>query len=128
MGFLILILGGLTSIIFIAASGKSQRIGDMVAGTVVVNTVSKFSVHDTIFMRVAETGYKVRFPQAIRLSDRDINTIKSVLTQVRKTNDYQMCNRVAEKVKNVLEIKSDMYASDLLEKIMEDYNYLATRE
>lgn len=127
-GFLILTLGGLTSIIFIAASGKSQRIGDMVAGTVVVNTVSKFSVHDTIFMRVAESGYKVRFPQAIRLSDRDINTIKSVLTQVHKTNDHQMCNRVADKVKTVLDIKSDMYSSDLLEKIMEDYNYLATRE
>jgi hypothetical protein len=31
-------------------------------------------------------------------------------------------------VKTVLEITSDMYAMDFLEKIMADYNYLATRE
>ncbi len=127
-GFLILILGGITSIIFMSISSRSQRLGDMVAGTVVVNTQSAFTVHDTIFMNVTEAGYKVKFPQAIRLSDRDINTIKNVITQAQKTNNHQMCNRVAAKVQTVLEVSSDMYAIDFLEKIMEDYNYLATRE
>ncbi|MES2432105.1 MAG: RDD family protein [Bacteroidota bacterium] len=127
-GYLVLIIGSLISVIFISASKKSQRIGDMVAGTVVVNTASDITVHDTIFMNINETGYQVKYPQAIKLSDRDINTIKNVITQAQKTNNYQMCNRVAGKVKNVLEISSDMYDIDFLEKIMEDYNYLATRE
>jgi uncharacterized RDD family membrane protein YckC len=128
MGFLILFIGGIISIIIISTSKRNQRLGDIVAGTVVVNTVSKFTVNDTIFMHVAENNYKVKFPQVMRLSDRDINTIKNVLTQVHKTNDHQMCNRVAGKVKEVLDINTDMFAIDFLEKIMADYNYLATRE
>jgi len=35
---------------------------------------------------------------------------------------------VEAKVKEVLGIKSDMYAPDFLEKLLEDYNYLATKE
>ena len=64
----------------------------------------------------------------MRLSDSDINTIKTVLTQSRKRNTVDMCYRVEAKVKEVLGIKSDMYAPDFLEKLLEDYNYLATKE
>lgn len=127
-GFMLLILGGVTSIIVMIMSAKSQRLGDLVAGTVVVNTKSKLTVHDTIFQHVRQEDYKVSFPEVMRLSDRDINTIKNVLVQSKKTNQYEMCNRVAFKVQEVLKIGSEMYAYDFLEKIMEDYNYLATRE
>lgn len=127
-GLVWLIIGGITSIVIISVSPKSQRLGDIVAGTVVVETVSKLSVHDTIFMHVAETGYKVKFPEVMRLSDRDINTIKNVINQSKKNNTYDMCNRIAAKVQDVLRVPSDMYAMEFLEKIMEDYNYLATRE
>ena len=128
VGFYVLILGGITSIIIIAANSKNQRLGDILAGTTVINTRSKLTVHDTIFMNIVQTDYKVQFPQAIRLSDRDINTIKSVVTQTQKHNNYDMCNRVADKVKTVLNISTDMYSIDFLEKIIADYNYLATRE
>jgi uncharacterized RDD family membrane protein YckC len=127
-GIFWLIIGGITSIIIISISSKSQRLGDMVAGTVVVETASKLTVHDTIFMHVAHTDYKVKFPEVMRLSDRDINTIKNVINQAKKTNTYDMCNRIAAKVQDVLKVPTDMYAMEFLEKIMEDYNYLATRE
>jgi hypothetical protein len=39
-----------------------------------------------------------------------------------------MCNRIAMKVQDVLKVPTDMYAMDFLEKIMEDYNYLSTKE
>ena len=64
----------------------------------------------------------------MRLSDSDINTIKTVLTRSKKNNNIEMCLRVEAKVKEVLSIKSDMYAPDFLEKLLEDYNYLATKE
>ena len=127
-GVLWLIIGGLTSIIIISVSPKSQRLGDIVAGTVVVETVTKLTVEDTIFMQVSQTDYQVKFPEVMRLSDRDINTIKNVINQTKKTNTYEMCNRIAVKVQDVLKVSTDMYAIDFLEKIMEDYNYLATRE
>ncbi len=127
-GLLWLIIGGITSIIIIGVSPKSQRLGDIVASTVVVNTKSKLTVDDTIFMNVAQSNYAVKFPEVMHLSDRDINTIKTVINQSAKTNQFDMCNRVAFKVQKVLNVSTDMYAIDFLEKIMEDYNYLSTRE
>lgn len=128
--FYIVITGilGMVVVIIIAVTPKSQRLGDMTAGTVVVNTKSKLTVEDTVFMEVNKTDYKVTFPDVMRLSDRDINTIKTVLTQAGKRNNYEMCNRVALKVKEVLKINTDMYPDQFLEKLLEDYNYLATKE
>ncbi len=128
LGLLWLMIGGITSVIIIAISPKSQRLGDIVAGTVVVETKSKLTVEDTIFMHVAQSDYEVKFPEVMRLSDRDINTIKNVLSQTKKTNNYEMCNRIAVKVQDVLKVSTDMYAINFLEKIMEDYNYLASKE
>jgi uncharacterized RDD family membrane protein YckC len=126
MGFLF--MGGITSVIIMVVSQKSQRLGDIVAGTVVVNTKSTLTVHDTIFKQVSQTDYKVTFPEVMKLSDRDINTIKNVIIQAQRTNNFEMCNRVAFKVQDVLKIPSSLYAIDFLEKILEDYNYLSTRE
>ena len=55
-------------------------------------------------MEVNKTDYKVMFPEVMRLSDRDINTIKTVLMQASKRSNYDMCHRVALKVKEVLKI------------------------
>lgn len=127
-GFGFLMVGGICSIIFITVTPNSQRLGDIVAGTVVVSTSSNLTVQDTIFMQVQPTGYRVQFPEVMKLSDRDINTIKNVLTQAKKTNNFEMCNRVAFKVQEVLQIPSNMYAFEFLEKMLEDYNYLAAKE
>ena len=121
-------LFGIAVVVTIAVTGKSQRLGDLAAGTVVVNTKSKLSVEDTVFMDVNKTDYKVMFPDVMRLSDRDINTIKTVLMQANKRNNFDMCYRVAVKVKDVLKINTDLYPDQFLEKLLEDYNYLATRE
>ncbi|HAN66282.1 MAG TPA: hypothetical protein DCQ34_08495 [Chitinophagaceae bacterium] len=64
----------------------------------------------------------------MRLSDGDINTIKSVLTQAQKTGNTEMCHRVEWKVKEVLSIRSNMSGTEFLEKLLTDYNYLATKE
>lgn len=121
-------LFGIAVVIIISVSPKSQRLGDMIAGTVVVNARSALTVADTVFMNINKTDYKVMFPEVMRLSDRDINTIKSVLQQAGKRNNYDMCHRVALKIKEVLNIQSNLYVDQFLEKLLEDYNYLATKE
>jgi len=121
-------LFGIAVVIIISVSNKSQRLGDMAAGTVVVNAKSALTVADTVFMNINTTDYKVMFPEVMRLSDRDINTIKGVLMQAGKRNNYDMCNRVSYKIKEVLNINSDMHVDQFLEKLLADYNYLATKE
>jgi len=121
-------LFGIAVVIIISVSNKNQRLGDMAAGTVVVNTRSALTLADTVFMQIDKTDYKVMFPEVMRLSDRDINTIKGVLIQAGKRNNYDMCNRVSMKIKEVLNINSDMHVDQFLEKLLADYNYLATKE
>ncbi len=119
---------GVAVVIVILVSKKSQRLGDMAAGTVVVDAKSFMSVQDTIFINLNTENYKVTFPEVMRLSDNDINTIKTVLMQARKNHNHDICIRVEYKIKEVLKIESRLSAIDFLEKLMEDYNYLATRE
>ncbi len=119
---------GVAVVIAILVSKKSQRLGDMAAGTVVVDAKTSMSVNDTIFIAVNTTNYKPLFPEVMRLSDNDINTIKTVLTQAQKNHNHDICMRIEYKVKDVLKIESKLSSTDFLEKLLEDYNYLATKE
>lgn len=119
---------GIAVVIVILISKKSQRLGDIAAGTVVVDARTSMSIHDTIFVDVRTENYTVTFPEVMRLSDNDINTIKSVLTQARKSHNHDICTRVEYKIKEVLKIDSRLSSIDFLEKLLEDYNYLATKE
>jgi uncharacterized RDD family membrane protein YckC len=126
----ILITGflGLIVVVIIAVTKKSQRLGDIAANTVVVNTRSTLTVNDTVFMDIRQPGYVVKFPQVLKLTDRDINTIKNVVSHYYKTRGTDTLRRVASKVQLVLGIQTDMYAIDFLEKLLADYNYLATKD
>jgi uncharacterized RDD family membrane protein YckC len=118
---------GLVVLIFIAVSKKNQRLGDIAANTVVINTVSPFSVNDTVFMEISDKNYVVTFPQVLKLSDRDINTIKNVVNLYHQAQNNQTCDRLAWKVQEVLQIQTDMYSINFLETLLADYNYLATK-
>ncbi len=118
---------GVLVLILIAVSKKNQRLGDLAANTVVVNTESSFSVKDTVFMNIDETSYLVKFPEVLKLSDRDINTIKNVVDLYHKEYNSEICDRLASKVQEVLHIDSEMYSINFLETLLADYNYLATK-
>ena len=119
---------GIIVVIIIGVSKKSQRLGDIAANTAVVNTKSKLSVHDTVFMAISQPDYIVKFPEVLKLTDRDINTIKNVVNHFYKIHNADTAIRVARKVQDVLKVSTDMYAVDFLEKLLADYNYLATKE
>ncbi len=119
---------GMIVVIIIAISRKSQRLGDLAAGTTVVDLRQRFSLSDTLFMDIADEAYEVRFPEVMRLTDRDINAVRSVIHQARRFQQYDMASRVAVKIKTVLQIETDMDDIFFLEKLIMDYNYIATRE
>jgi len=105
-------------------SAKSQRIGDFAAGTVVIDKNYKANINETIYLEIEDTGYKPLFPQVMRLTDRDINGIRNLLNTKRPTREIDHYTiDVAQKIKTVLGIQTDMYAVDFLEKLLQDYNY-----
>lgn len=119
---------GIAVVIIILSTKKNQRLGDIAAGTAIVDAKTTMNINDTIFINVNANNYKVSHPEVMRLSDNDINTIKTVLTQARKNHNHDICMRVEYKIKEVLKIESKLSSIDFLEKLLEDYNFLATKE
>ena len=113
-------------LILVAVHKKSKRLGDLAAGTLLIKANPKGSLEDTIFIEVSDSYVPV-FPQVMRLSDRDINTIKGILDTGRQTGHIQMVENASNRVKNVLAIQDAMPAFDFLETLLKDYNYLSTK-
>jgi len=105
---------------------KSQRLGDLAAGTLIIDLRTKTGLDETVFMET-EDSYVPLFPEVMRLSDRDLNIIKSVYNTVLKRNDYALAERTAEKIETALKIRSTQHPLTFLETLLKDYNYLSTR-
>lgn len=116
-----------TDIILVNASPKAQRLGDMLAHTMLIRINERSTINDTIFLHVRE-DYIPSFPQVMALSDRDINALKSILDAARKQHDYNLAERAADKIKYHLQIQSSISAFDFLEILLKDYNYLSANK
>jgi uncharacterized RDD family membrane protein YckC len=125
---LIVCFFGIIVIIIVAVTKNHQRLGDLAANTVLVKTRINTSINDTVFQEVDQKNYTVQFPQVMQLSDRDINTIKSVLSNSANKNGEDLAWRIADRVKAALKIEANMHPINFLDKLLEDYNYLATKE
>ncbi|HUQ66026.1 MAG TPA: RDD family protein [Flavitalea sp.] len=115
-----------TGIASIMLTQKSQRVGDIVAGTILIDTRNSTSWEDTVFTEISD-HYKPRYPQVMQLSDRDINTLKNVIDTVKKNNDHDLANRIAQRIISKTKIETEEYAIDFLETLLLDYNYYSTR-
>lgn len=118
-----LIFSGVAAVLF---TNKSQRLGDIVAGTILIDTRNRASWEDTVFTELSE-NYKPRFPQVMQLTDRDINTLKHIIETVKKKNDHQLARRIAQRIQSKTNIQTEDYPLDFLETLMTDYNYYSTR-
>lgn len=116
----------IADIILVVSSKKGQRIGDLLAKTILIRTQTKGDIEDTVFIEVADS-YVPSFPQIMQLSDKDINSIKSILETARKRGDYMMAESAAAKIKSHLKIESGMAAFDFLDVLLKDYNYLSVK-
>ncbi len=116
----------LTDIILVANSKKAQRIGDVLAQTIVIKTSAKESLQNTVFTEVEE-GYTPKFPEVMRISDKDLNIIKTLLSKAKSSKHHEELDLAAAKVKAYLKIETDMYPYEFLEKLLKDYNYLSVK-
>jgi uncharacterized RDD family membrane protein YckC len=116
----------ITDIILVVSNKKSQRLGDILAHTILVNTRAKGSMEETVFMEVAD-NYVPVFPQIMKLSDKDINAIKSILDTARKKGDFNLAAMASEKIKSHLKIDSPIQPFDFLDTLLKDYNYLSVK-
>lgn len=116
----------IADVILVISSRKGQRIGDILARTILIHVNAKANIEETIFQEVGE-GYTPAFPQIMQLSDRDINSIKSILETAKKKGDLSMADAASGKIKTHLNIQTNMDPFEFLSVLLKDYNYLSTK-
>ncbi len=118
-----LIFSGIAAVLF---TPRSQRSGDMVAVTILIETKTRTSWQDTVFTEISET-YKPKYPGVMQLTDRDINTLKNIIETVKKKNDHELARRIADRIVSKTNMQTDEYPIDFLERLLTDYNYYSTK-
>lgn len=104
-------------------SKRSQRLGDMAAGTSVILLKDKVDISHTILENLAD-DYKPTYPTVIKLSDNDARIIKDTFTTAKTANDYQTLIKLRNKITEVIEVK-EIHGNDIqfIDTILKDYNY-----
>ncbi|HZI01324.1 MAG TPA: RDD family protein [Flavisolibacter sp.] len=118
-GFLMLVVD-----VILVNTKKQQRLGDILAHTILIEARQRERIEDTIFQEVSQ-DYVPSFPQVMKLTDRDINALKGILDTARKRNDYNMAEMASQKIKSHLKIDTALSPFDFLEVLLKDYNYLS---
>jgi len=120
------ILSGAIALVAVAIGGKGQRIGDMVAGTLVVKLIEQREISAKEVFVAAEETHVPTFTQVTQLSDKDIELIQRALEVNRDQGNGQPVMVITEKIKMLLGIQTDLPPVKFLYTIIKDYNSLTT--
>jgi Na+/phosphate symporter len=117
------IMGGLIGLIAMGSNKKVQRMGDMAAGTAVINLKNNISIDSTILEEIGD-AYKPIYPLVIKLSDNDMRIIKDNFLIAEKKRDMETLMKLAEKIEKVTGIKNQSGNQvDFIRTILKDYNF-----
>ncbi|UUC45484.1 RDD family protein [Flavobacterium cerinum] len=114
---------GVIGLISILVSKKSQRLGDMAAGTAVISLKQNININHTILQEI-DAGYVPIYDLVIKLSDNDVRIVKETFESALAAEDFTIIYKLREKIEAVTGIKSQSgNDSDFIRTILKDYNY-----
>jgi uncharacterized RDD family membrane protein YckC len=117
--------GNMIGVIMIAATEKKQRLGDLVAGTVLVKTTPRTQINNILFQPTDAATYSITYPEVINLKDRDVQLIKEIILSVMRTGNLMLATRAQHKIEEILRVKSRHNDPiSFLQSILADYNHL----
>lgn len=117
------VFGTIVALITIATSKKSQRLGDMVAGTAVITLKNNINISHTILEHL-KNDYLPKYPSVIKLTDNDARIIKETYVRAKATRDYKTLAKLREKIIDVIALKDyDENDMQFIDTILKDYNY-----
>ena len=120
--------GGAVALVVAAISDKVQRIGDMVAGTILIKTEQRTKI-DHIAFRPAHDDYQPQFTGISELSENDIELINEVINSYIKTGNNLLVYNMAMRIKERLNLTPPANMNDMrfLQAILKDYAFTATQ-
>lgn len=122
--------GGALAVIMVAFSQKSQRLGDLLAGTTVITLKPEVNSESLEIPNVYyDELYVVAYRDILeKLNDNDVSTIRSILGDYRYYNDYSTIKHLAAKIKEVTGYGFEGNDRDFLKKIIDDYTHMSIVE
>jgi uncharacterized RDD family membrane protein YckC len=121
------VLSGALAVVIIAAGGKGQRLGDLVAGTTVVKLIDQHEITAKNIFITPEQTYVPTFPQVTQLESRDIELIQRALEAQIQFDNNQPIMLVTEKIKLMLGIHTELPPAEFLYTVVKDFNHLSAR-
>jgi uncharacterized RDD family membrane protein YckC len=117
--------GGVCGLICVAVSDKSQRLGDMVAGTTLIRTNPRTQMNNIAFKPEAD-DYQPIFNEAARLSEQDIELINEVINNYIKSRNSMLVYNMAKRIKELLNVMPPAEMNDMLflQTIVKDYSHI----
>jgi uncharacterized RDD family membrane protein YckC len=113
----------IVGIIVMATSKKTQRIGDMAAGTAVITLKNNVTIKNTILEELDEQ-YVPIYPMVIKLSDNDARIIKETFINALAIDDFELIGKLKDKIEMVTGIKNQSGNNrDFIRTVLKDYNY-----
>ena len=122
----VFMLFGSIATLSIIISKKSQRLGDMVASTIVLSTREKKKT-GSVIVDLPE-DYQLSFPEVENLSMGDLRIINEVIEFLKSSYYSDEARTYAEKTKvkieNKLQISSELDPVKFLYTVVKDFNYI----
>lgn len=122
------IFSGLVAFISIMLSEKSQRLGDMVAGTTVIKLIDTENFLQRHNSNIVADDYQPVFSAAAQLSAEHIRLIEKAIEIRRDTLNEKPLKLIIQKTKDLSGISSDMPDLKFAYTIIKDYNFYTSRE
>lgn len=112
-------------VVVVLVTKNSQRLGDLAAGTMVIKekNYKKIQVSLDEFNHLTQ-NYKPVFPQAADLSLEQVNVITRTL-EMRASERDKHIKQLAEKIRQLLSISSNISDETLLNTLIRDYQFYA---
>ena len=116
---------GLAAVATVLYTGTGQRLGDLAAGTTVVEQRARASLAETPFTDLPP-DYEPTFPGAQSLDRDDVDTVRRVLRQLEAGADDTvdaLASRTQTALLRRLDTTTDLDPAPFLKTVLRDYNY-----
>ena len=101
------VTSGVVAVVSVALTKRSQRLGDLAAGTTVVRQRRRLEWINVLYPMVPD-DYEPVFPEAENLSDAEIRTVRAVIARLQISKGDRRAQALAERAQRAVERRLDL--------------------
>jgi hypothetical protein len=120
---------GFAAVVTILYTGTGQRLGDLAAGTTVVEQRGRASLEETLFTDLPD-DYEPTFSEVQALARDDIETVRRVLRRLDAHPDEtvrMLAQRTQQALLRRMDTTTDLAPGPFLKTLLRDYNHYRRR-